>query len=154
MKNHASLNAASLAKIMDKSLPKSMHGQYHIICHPSLFEKLKALAEPYTKPKDVPSDVVMFIHEPVKIMTNDKIEAQQWTGRWLRTKLCNDRFTDWVEDHEVQNPQSWQIYFGFVEKEMEDVFYVIQPSLFRVFDPGYEMNIDFKRRSAILASFA
>jgi hypothetical protein len=77
------------------------------------------------------SNFIHFINPfSSKIITNEYMEKEKWTGRW--EVLQNKFMTYWDGKGE---PPSWCVYFRFVIKEMTPLFYETKESRVRVWNP-------------------
>ncbi len=107
----------------------------YIITHPDNIEILKKELDKNKNdyiyhPKDIEIIAVNYLPKEEQVKENGKIV-------WQRTKVLSDSsFIDWVTD--MENPSSWQIYFGLVEPKMQLVFYAIKKPLSTVFKPKTE----------------
>ena len=114
---------SSLTEIPELSL--DLDGLKSIICHPDNYDFLVKALEKFS-PKI--SDFIAFAH-PIQIITDvnvskcsDKPLIKNGKQVWKRTAFMPDsRFVEWVDD--LENPSSWQIYFGLVEIAYEPMFY-------------------------------
>jgi len=94
-----------------------------IVTHPDNLEYVhKIFAEKDEQERDRESDFCHFIKpfwlSGIEFVTNRLMDKEKWTGRWLTQQ--NKFYTYWDG---VGEPPSWAIYFGFVKKEMEPLFY-------------------------------
>jgi hypothetical protein len=115
-------NESSLTAIPELSL--DLDGLKTIFCHPNNFKFLQEQLEKFS-PKI--SGFIAFAHS-IEIIQDknlpeftDKIQIKDGKPVWRRTDILPDtQFVQWVD---LENPSSWQIYFGLVEHAKERCFY-------------------------------
>jgi hypothetical protein len=103
-----------------------------IVTHPDNLKYVEALFEKEDREERRSfSNHIHFINPfGIKIITNSNMVKEKWTGKW---KVLQDRFSTYWDGK--GEPPSWAIYFGFVVKEMEPLFYEVNNAItFRAFE--------------------
>lgn len=99
-----------------------------IITHPANLEFVKRLFKAKDNTERIRDNGFIHFINPfsanVKFVTNEHMEKDRWTGKW---EILQDRFTTWWDGK--GEPPSWCIYFGFVRKQMEPLFYEIDDTV-------------------------
>src|SRR5688500_12214042 len=97
-----------------------------IVTHPDNVELIKKTLH-QKELKEYPPEFCHYIQPfGFDIVANPNMEKDRWTGKW-KTVWKDKYFTAWDETGE---PPSWAVYFGFVVKIMEPLFYEIETPRF------------------------
>lgn len=111
-------------------------------CHPNVYDRLRKELDKIgiAGQIDTRNPLGFTSLYGFQIKTNPSLSETRWNGQWVRTNILPDtRFFTWIEN--IDNPSEWQIQAGMVKKELEDVFYIEDPSSYRLFT---DMRYNFK----------
>jgi hypothetical protein len=107
----------------------NLDGYSELVTHPDNLDVIRRELTKYSQEKDG------FIFRPagLKVTTNEHMEAKVQAKKndkllWKRGDVLPDtKFIEWAN---LEDPTSWQIYFGLVEPVMEINILLVRPSLF------------------------
>jgi hypothetical protein len=100
-----------------------------IYCHPDNYYKVKKQIKFIEKDGFTPD----YIFRPnfIQIRTNYLLEKEKQIG-WIRGQTLPDHpFVIFVEEEELVEPKSWQIFFGLVVPKTEPLVYIVNDLFFR-----------------------
>jgi hypothetical protein len=130
MKSNLPATRESFTKVDELNI--DLDGLDTIITHPGNVDIIKRAIEKQSKKID---SFIAFSHA-INIKTNPNLEQfkqKEKDGKklWQRGSILPDtQFVEWIDD--IENPTSWQIYFGLVEPILEPLIYLTKKSLFTV----------------------
>lgn len=122
------LKFQELKRILDDApkFPERARAEKILYIHPDNKHVLDSIREKYQR-EEANHPFMMAIRPfGIRVQFSEHVPKEKWTGRWIRqTVLQDDRFTTWVCEEDLKSPQSWQIFFGLVIKEMEPTYYLV-----------------------------
>lgn len=108
-----------------------------IYCHPDNYQKVLKQVN-FIEDKDHIPDYI-FRPNLIQIHTNENLKKEEKNG-WIRNNqiLPDHPFVTFVEEEELEEPKSWQIFFGLVQPKITPIVYIINDFWFK---PRYNFKL-------------